>query len=72
MRIYGSVLFVDARGEPQTVVATATPRGVTPATVISLHDKWVCVGKLTVGTMLVAWESVRSLSGWAPVPAEDR
>ena len=64
MRLLGSVTY-DWYGERQQAVTSPDVR-------IVLDPRWVAVSRPMGGTQLVPWESVRELSGWAPVAEEDR
>jgi hypothetical protein len=71
VRIFGTIAY-DWRATTQEAVTTPTRRGQTPAAVVDLCDDLVTVGRLAGGTQLIAWEWIRELHGWAPVPKEYR
>lgn len=70
MTFYGTVTY-DWHGTTRTAIALPHPLGVTPAASIGLCDAWVLVGR-PGGPAIVAWDWIRELRGWSPVPAEDQ
>ena len=64
MRLFGSVTY-DWNGRLEHAAAGED-------VIIRLEQPWLTVTSLGHGTKLVAWESVRELSGWSPIAEGDR